>query len=183
MIWDLEGSEVHKLLLSDLEQRGDESYLGELRRVATEYGLPDLTVQELDPDLVKERIRKVNDEELLRDVWKSSVVERRAWLRLRWKPHFKWPKMQARARILEAAGGLRFLAQASGWKSYYRARQVSTSCVSRLCDAEDTAEHAKICKFMITKWKDDYEDDNRMKADYFTRLNRERRRRYGFPIL
>ena len=183
VIWEMQGSEVNKLLLNDLKERGDESHLGNMRKIAKEYGIPDPTVQELDHELVKTRIRDVNDMELLKEVWESSAGEKRAWLRLKVKPHFKWPKVQARARILEAAGGLRFLAQSSGWRSYYRARQVSVRCVSRLCEEDDTADHAKVCKFMETKWKDDYEDDNQKKAEYFARLSRERRRRFGYPLL
>ena len=183
VIWQMEGSEVHKLLMNDLKERGEESHLGTLRKIAKEYGIPDLTTQELDHDLVKARIRHVNDLELLKEVWKSKAGEKRAWLRLKVKPHFKWPKMQARARILEAAGGLRFLAQASGWRSYYRARQVSVRCVSRFCEDDDTLDHAKVCKFMETKWMEKYEDDNRMKAEYFAKLSKERRRRFGYPLL
>ena len=67
--------------------------------------------------------------------------------------------------------------------SYYRARQVSVRCVSRLCEDDDTAEHAKVCKFMETKWMDKYEEDNKLKAEYFARLSRERRRRFGYPLL
>ena len=183
VIWSMEGSEVNKLLLKDLEARGDDSHLGTLRKVAKEYGLPDLTVQELDHDLVKQRVREVNDDELLSEVWNSSSGEKRVWLRLKVKPHFKWPKVEARARILEAAGGLRFLAQGSGWRSYYRARRISVRCVSRLCEEDDTAHHAKRCKFMETKWMDKYDDDDQLKARYFSRLSSERRRKYGFPIL
>ena len=75
------------------------------------------------------------------------------------------------------------MAQASGWKTFYRARQLSVMCVSRMCDAEDTYSHAKICKHMNTKWSDSFEGDNRLKADYVVRLNNERRRRFGLPIL
>ena len=137
----------------------------------------------ISSELVKQRVRDVNDAELLREVWNSSSGEKRAWLRLKVKPHFKWPKVEARARLLEAAGGFRFLAQASGWRSFYRARQISVRCVSRLCEEDDTAEHAKRCKFMETVWMDKYDDDNQLKARYFSRLSAERRRKYGFPIL
>ena len=34
------------------------------------------------------------------------------------------------------------MANASRWKSYYRARDVSTRCMSRLCSEDDTAAHA-----------------------------------------
>ena len=91
--------------------------------------------------------------------------------------------MMARARILVAAGGMRFMAQASGWKSFYRARQLSVNCVSRMCDAEDTADHAKVCRFMTTKWSDKFEGDNKLTAEYYVKLNKERRRRFGLPIL
>ena len=121
-----------------------------IKRIAEGYGLPDLTTSQLDSELTKMRIREVNDDELLREVWMSKAAEKRTWLRLRLKPHFKWPKMLARARVLDSAGGLRFMAQASGWKSFYRARQLSVMCVSRMCSEEDTLYHAKRCKFMYT---------------------------------
>ena len=175
--------EVKSLIMADWEERGEKSHVETIKRVAGGYGLPDLTVTQLDPDLTKERIREVNDDELLREVWASKAAEKRTWLRLRLKPHFKWPKMLARARMMEAAGGLRFMAQASGWKSFYRARQLSVMCVSRLCDEEDTLSHAKSCKFMYTKWSDNFEDDNHKKSDYLVKLNYERRRRFGLPIL
>ena len=183
VIWKMEGSEVHKLLMEDLKMRGEESHLGKMKVVAESYGLPDLIQNELDTELVKEKIRQANDDELLREVWGSRAAEKRVWLRLRVKPHFKWPKNEARARILEAAGGFRFLAQSSGWKAYYRARQISTNCVSRLCKEEDTMAHAKICPFMNTRWSDKYDEDKKLKAEYFSRLSKERRRRFGYPIL
>ena len=183
VIWKMDGSEVKELLMHDLKMRGDASHLGKLRQIAKKYGLPDFTQQELDTELVKQRIRESNDDELLREVWGSSASEKRVWLRMRIKPHFKWPKNEARARILEAAGGLRFLAQSSGWKAYYRARQVSTRCVSRLCVEDDTQAHAMVCPFMTTKWMEKYNEDKKMKAEYFARLSKERRRKYGFPIL
>ena len=98
-----------------------------------------MTKSKLDPELTKKKIREVNDDELFKEVWMSRTAEKRTWLRLRVKPHFKWPKVMARARILEAAGGMRFMAQASGWRSFYRARQLSVTCVSRLCVEEDTS--------------------------------------------
>ena len=169
--------------MEDLKMRGEESHLGKMKVVAESYGLPDLIQNELDTELVKEKIRQANDDELLREVWGSKAAEKRVWLRLRVKPHFKWPKNEARARILEAAGGFRFLAQSSGWKAYYRARQISTNCVSRLCKEEDTMAHAKICPFMNTRWSDKYDEDKKLKAEYFSRLSKERRRRFGYPIL
>ena len=157
-------------------------FLGPLG-LADEYGLPDFTKLQLDPDLLKRTVKEVNDKELLREVLNSSAAQQRVWLRLRIKPHFKWPKAMARARILEAAGGFRFMAQASGWRSFYRARQLSVTCVSRMCKEDDTASHAKICKFMNTKWKEKYEGDNKLTAEYYVTLSRERRRRFGLPIL
>ena len=60
---------------------------------------------------------------------------------------------------------------------------MSTRCVSRLCPEEDTVHHAKQCQFMYTKWEDKFEEDDKMKAVYLVRLNRERRRRFNMPIL
>ena len=77
VIWEMEGTEVNNLLLNDFKERGESSHLGVLRRIALGYGLPDLTQQELDPDLIKQRIRDVSDEELLREVWESSSGEKR----------------------------------------------------------------------------------------------------------
>ena len=71
----------------------------------------------------------------------------------------------------------------SGWRSFYRARNISTSCVSRFCAAEDTEYHAKRCTFMETKWKDEYDDDDRLKARYLAKLSGERLRRFDLPIL
>ena len=183
VMWEMGDCEVRQLLLEDWQQRGEKSHVEMMRALAKEYGLPDLTLSKLDPELTKKRIRDVNDDELLMEVWRSKAAEKRSWLRLRWKPHFKWPKMMARARILQAAGGMRFMAQASGWKSFYRARQLSVTCVSRMCKEDDTAEHAKKCKFMNTKWSDKFEGDNKLSAEYYVKLNKERRRRFGLPIL
>ena len=184
IIWEMEKDcEVRRLLMEDWRERGEKSHIENMKTLAKEYGLPDLSEHQLDTELVKRRIKEVNDDELFREILASKSAERRTWLRLRIKPHFKWPKMLARARILEAAGGFRFMAQASGWKTFYRARQLSVMCVSRMCDAEDTYSHAKICKHMNTKWSDSFEGDNRLKADYVVRLNNERRRRFGLPIL
>ena len=183
IMWEMEECEVKKLLIEDWGERGEKSHVETMKQLAFEYGLPDLTKGQLDTDLIKKKVKEVNDDELFREIWASKAAERRTWLRLKFKPHFKWPKMLARARILEAAGGLRFMAQASGWKTFYRARQMSVNCVSRLCDSEDTLSHAKICKFMDTKWSKSFEEDNKLKADYVVRLNRERRVKYGLPIL
>ena len=38
-------------------------------------------------------------------------------------------------------------------------------------------------KFVNTKWLEKFEDDNKLKAEYYVRLNKERRIRYGLPIL
>ena len=183
VLWSMGDCKVRSLLLEDWKGRGEKSHVESIKRLAVEYGLPDLTKNELDTDLLKRRIRDVNDDELLREVWDSKAAEKRTWLRLRFKPHFKWPKMMARARILEAAGGMRFMAQASGLKSFYRARQLSVTCVSRMCPEDDTANHAKICKFMNTKWSEKFNGDNKLKAEYYVKLSRERRRRFGLPIL
>ena len=183
ILWESEESEVQNLLMEDWRARGEKSHVETMRRVAEEYGISDFTKFQLNPEIIKKKVKQASDDELLMEVWGSTAAEKRTWLRLRVKPHFKWPKLQARARILEAAGGFRFLAQASGWKSFYRARQLSVRCVSRLCDADDTASHAKICKFMNTKWLEKFEDDNKLKAEYYVRLNKERRIRYGLPIL
>ena len=78
---------------------------------------------------------------------------------------------------------MRFLSQASGWRAYYRARGILTKCVSRMCDAEDTADHAKICKFMETKWNDKLDEDLLLKAKYYVNLHKERLRKYAYPIL
>ena len=183
IFWAEDNSEVSKLLREDWKARGEKSHVEAMRRLASDYGLPDLTESPLDHDILRQSVKNVNDDELMREIWASKSVEKRTWLRLRVKPHFKWPKFEARARILEAAGGFRFMAQASGWKSFYRARQLSVSCVSRMCDADDTADHAKICKFMFTKWLDKYDGNNKLKAEYYVRLSRERRKRFGLPIL
>lgn len=183
VLWTMGDCEVRKLLLEDQKLRGEKSHLAVMVDLAKSYGLPDFTTIQLDGDLLKRRVKEVNDDELLKAVLSSKSAEKRVWLRLRVKPHFKWPKMEARARILEAAGGFRFLAQASGWKTFYRARQISSRCVSRLCTEDDTASHAKECPFMNTKWMEKFEDDNKLKAEYYVKLNKERRRRFGFPIL
>ena len=52
-----------------------------------------------------------------------------------------------------------------------------------MCEEDDTAAHAKKCQFMNTKWLDKFEGDNKLKAEYYVRLNKERRRRLGLPIL
>ena len=150
ILWEMDDCEVKSLILADWAERREKSHVETIKRIAEGYGLPDLTTSQLDSELTKMRIREVNDDELLREVWMSKAAEKRTWLRLRLKPHFKWPKMLARARVLDSAGGLRFMAQASGWKSFYRARQLSVMCVSRMCSEEDTLYHAKRCKFMYT---------------------------------
>ena len=183
ILWDEDNSEVTRLLKEDWKLRGEKSHIEAMKRLASEYGLPDFTRSRLDPDLMKRTIKNVNDDELLKEILDSSSAQKKPWVRARIKPHFKWPKMMARARLLEAAGGFRFMAQASGWKSFYRARQLSVSCVSRMCVEDDTADHAKICKFMNTKWNEKYEGDNKLTAEYWVKLNRERFRRYGLPIL
>ena len=137
----------------------------------------------LDPAVTRRVVRKFNDLELLEDNLKSRVTERRTWLRMNLKPHFAWPKIKARARLMEAAGELRFLANALGWRSYYRARNISTRCVSRLCAEDDTAAHAKECPFMERKWEKEYKADTKKRAQYYVELNRERRRRFDYPIL
>ena len=183
ILWEMEECEVKKLLIEDWRARGDKSHVEVMRQIASEYGISDFTKIHLDTDLIKKKVKEANDNELLLEVWGSKAAEKRTWLRLRTKPHFKWTRCEARARILEAAGGLRFLAQASGWKSFYRARQLSVRCVSRLCEEDDTASHAKVCKFMNTKWQDSFDEDNKKKAEYYVKLSRERRRRFGLPIL
>ena len=55
--------------------------------------------------------------------------------------------------------------------------------MSRLCSEDDTASHAKVCPFMETKWTKECEDDLEKRADFFVKLNRERRDKYGYPIL
>ena len=183
VLWDMKGSEVHKLLMHDWETRGEKSHAEVMRKVAKEYGVSDFTEVRLDADLLRQHVRAFNDTELLCEVLRGKAAEKKAWLRMNWRPHFKWTKLEAKARLMEAAGSFRFLAQASGWKSYYRARGVDTRCVSRLCDSEDTATHAKICKFMETKWNEKYEDDLKLKAVYYVNLHKERLKKYGFPIL
>ena len=122
-------------------------------------------------------------QKLVAEVIRSKAAEKKTWLRMNWKPHIKWTKLEVKARLLKAAGSMRFLSQASGWRAYYRARGISTRCVSRLCDAEDTDAHAKICKFIETKWEEKFEDDIKKKAEYCVNLHRERLRKYGYPIL
>ena len=183
VLWEMEDCEVKSLLIEDWRERGEKSHVEVMRKVASDYGISDFTKIQLDPDLIKMKVREANDDELFKEVLGSKAAEKRTWLRLRVKPHFKWTKLEARARILEAAGGLRFLAQASGWRSFYRARQLSVRCVSRLCEEDDTDSHAKVCKFMETKWNDAFEENNKKKAEYYVKLNRERRRRFGLPIL
>ena len=153
-----------------------------MKRLGEEYGLPDLTAQPWDPELVKKAVKLANQKELFRDCLRSKV-ESRITLKEQFKPQFKWSKMEAKARLLSAAGCLKFLSQASGWRSFYRARDISTLCVSRLCSEEDTEDHAKKCKFMYTVWKEEYEGDREKRVAYLVKLNRERRRRFNFPIL
>lgn len=126
----MQTTEVFKLLKEDQNQRGEKSHIEMMRETAKKYGLPDFMEDPLDPGLTKKQVKHVNDVELLVDNFKSSSSERRHCLRMNQKPHFGWSRMEARARLMEASGGFRFMANASGWKSYYRARDVSTRCVS-----------------------------------------------------
>ena len=154
-----------------------------MRKIAEEYGVSDFTKVRLDAGLLRERIRFVNDLELMREIWTGKAAEKRMGLGMKWRMHLKWTKLEAKARLLHSAGNLKFLSQASGWRAYYRARGISTRCVSRLCDSEDTAEHAKICKFMETKWDEKFEEDEKLRARYYVNLHRERLKKYAFPIL
>ena len=183
VIWDMKGTEVHKLLMHDWETRGEKSHVEVMRKIAEEYGVSDFTKVRLDAGLLRERIRFVNDLELMREIWMGKAAEKKMGLGMKWRMHLKWTKLEAKARLLESAGNLKFLSQASGWRAYYRARGISTSCVSRLCDSEDTAEHAKICKFMETKWDEKFEKDEKLRARYYVNLHRERLKKYAFPIL
>ncbi len=53
VLWDMKGSEVHKLLMHDWENRGEKSHVEVMRKEAKEYGVSDFTEVRLDSDLLR----------------------------------------------------------------------------------------------------------------------------------
>ena len=181
--WSMGETEVGRLLRYDHEARGAHSHVSNMVRLAEFYRLPNMLEAPLDEEVVGRQVKRVNDEENWEKCWVSNSVESRLRLREKFRPQFNWTKSQARARLLKAANNLKFLSQASGWRTYYRARQMSTRCPSRMCKEEDTERHARTCPFMETKWEAKFTTDKKLQASYLVKLNRERRVKYNLPIL
>ena len=92
--------------------RKEKSHVETMRMLALEYGLPDPTLQPLDPELTKARIKMVHQMELFRECWNSKAKNKLS-LFSKMRPHFKWSKMEAKARLMRLDGSLKFLSQAS----------------------------------------------------------------------
>ena len=114
------------------------------------------------------------------DCFKSPIISQRPYLRVRDKSHYRWEKMKVKALLYFRTGSLKFK---TAWKIYNCKRGVGINCVHPLCDQQDTFEHAKICRFNETIWKDEFSDSEDQTAEYIMLLNRERIRKYRMPII
>ena len=78
----------------------------------------------------------------------------------------------ARAQLFYKMGTLRFRAT---WRSYYEKKGDSVSCPSHLCGSEvDSLDHAKVCKFLETKFDERKMSHPKEFPKYLVRLNQER---------
>ena len=61
------------------------------------------------------------------------------------------------------------------WRSYYEKKGDSVSCPSHLCGSEvDSLDHAKVCKFLETKFDERKMSHPKEFSKYLVRLNQER---------
>lgn len=170
---------THKVLTADHLLHSANSIVSEIKTLCAVYDMPSVWEFPSDKDTIRSKIDMVNDCQLWKACFKSSIVVTRLNLITDYKPyHFK-NRFEGRAILLWRCGSLRF--RYLYRKSYIR--KSDKSCPHDLCGEDDTFRHATKCPFMRTKLSHDenvvYED---RVAQFLIELNRERLQ-YGLPVL
>ena len=184
VLWnDKARAKTRELLLADFQSTDVKSLVGQADALCERYGLPKVSQVKLDKSLVKDTIKLESEKSGWVDNFNSRLVINRVSLRGH-KFYHSFTRLSARAVLFWRVGSLRFRAS---WMNANEKTAQGVRCVSRLCNENDSLEHALRCKFMRTNVKmkmkaKDVDDDEKM-ADYLIELNRERRNRFRSPIM
>ena len=179
VVWEMEGSVVHNVIMEEWRVWGEESTLGLVRSLAMQYGLGDILTNQPDKIQIKKVIRMAHDMEVFRDCFASPIVMHREYLRVIDKTPRSWSKMKAQALLAWRTGSLKFR---HIWRVYNTKKGLSSDCVMPLCDGPDNWEHLKVCPWYKTRWSDRFTEESEI-ADYIVAVSKERFDKVKLPLL
>ena len=70
--WEMEGTQVHAIMMEDFRMKGNNSMLAAYDKVAERYGMPPVSTNHMDKKSIKFEIRRTSDMEL----WEECFVSR-----------------------------------------------------------------------------------------------------------
>ena len=171
-LWKNGDAAARELLREEEKLLGDESILGLVDRLCSEYLIPPVSRNNLNKKLVKRWVKEKDETERWISNLMSPVTENVGIERTRISSNFhRLSKRESQAIISFNAGNLRLK---SAWKEF----KGKDGCLVPFCDGRDTLDHLKVCRFYDTKWKESYKDDIKEFAKWLTRIDTERRRRW-----
>ena len=181
-VWNEGLNPMGRLLLQQEEIRkgNTKSIIDEIKEICISRGLEDIFCRYADNETLKFEFKRNSIENIWVESFMSPISIVNVLMKEGKRFYHNMPRAQGRAVLLWRVGALRFR---SAWKDYYDKKKMSTLCPNRLCDQEDSMNHAMICPFADVKINREIQFEDKRMADFLVRLNRDRRWHHQMPIL
>ena len=162
--------------------RGRESVLGKVSELCNKYDLPDVALQPVDADLVRETIREKCRIDLWADAISSRIVKSSDDIDVITKLFWTMPRSQTRALLFYKTGALK---AKETWKVWNSTKYGNILCPVPDCGENDTADHVLLCKgYDANAVGGDVRDAGDMAiADRLVKINNERVTKYRMSLL
>ena len=181
--WQMRGTKVNRMLVAEWMNDKVNSVLGQVSRMCSEYGLPDVAVMELDNDTIRERIKLVNKLELWTDARQSRIVNCRPEFDQIVRQSWELPRSEARALLFLRTGALRVK---EVWRAFNSTKYGNLTCPMVGCVKTDSIEHLFSCDKYSTVHAgaiDIHESDDKVIADVIVKLSQERFTKHRMSLI
>ena len=168
-------------VLKEEEKKGRKGIISEVKEICEQFGLPDITVQNISKDKMKKQMWKVARDEL----WQTVLMDRRV-------PYQECPKkykkdywsLEKRRALLVFAYKIGNLDFRNNKKGEALRKFGSTACLASGCPGRDDLQHIIDCSGYDNKPEEGAFDGDDVKlADYLDKVDAERFSKWRAPLL
>ena len=181
--WEMSESKVHRFMMEEWIARGDDSVLGKVTMLCRNYGLPDVAIEPVDPDLIRDTIKQMCKVDMWGDAMLSRIVNSSPDIENITRLHWEMPRSHARALLFFKTGALKVK---ETWRQYNSTKYGNVKCPVPKCDNDDTALHLLQCggydANRDARHPVDIESDLDV-TDRLVKLNAERVSKYRMSVL
>ena len=172
---------LYRSLRSDIISGNEKGFIGDVRRLCTKYGLPDVTMSPVPNDYVSQLCREFSRKRSMMVSLASRKIPPMMTFSVKvYNDHYTYPKFEARAITCMRTGNLIFK-NSCPWM-IRKQHAGDPYCLFPPCREKDSLKHVLVCEYYSTKFVEK-DGPTRDWATYLVALHQERSDKFQQPLI